>query len=176
VRSLPVVRSLKRTYPDAEIDLLAIPSSSKVVASDPDLTEVIAYDPNVWRRPKALFKMRNWREAWALRRRLRAQHYDLAVSVFGPWAAILAVLSGAQRRVGFGRESYPGFMTDSVAGAHWNSGDHLHEVDYCLKLSQAAGVTITPDDRIPQLHVDTQARQEIDEILLREGIQPDRPI
>ena len=33
-----------------------------------------------------------------------------------------------------------------------------------------------PDDRIPQLHVDTQARQEIDEILLREGIQPDRPI
>ena len=176
VLSLPVVRSLKRTYPDAEIDLLAIPSSSKVVMSDPDLAEVIAYDPNIWRRPKALFKLQNWREAWALRRRLRARHYDLAVSVFGPWAAILAVLSGAQRRVGFGQESYPGFMTDSVAGAHWNSDDHLHEVDYCLKLSQAAGVTITPEDRTPRLHVNPQAHQEIDEILLREGIQPDRPI
>jgi lipopolysaccharide heptosyltransferase II len=67
-------------------------------------------------------------------------------------------------------------MTDSVAGAHWKSGDHLHEVDYCLKLSQAAGATIEPDDRIPQLHVDPQAQQEIDEILLQEGIQPNRPI
>src|SRR5205807_7199486 len=171
VRSLPVVRSLKRTYPDAEIDLLAIPSSSKVVASDPDLTEVIAYDPNVWRRPKALFKMRNWREAWALRRRLRAQHYDLAVSVFGPWAAILAVLSGAQRRVGFGRESYPGFMTDSVAGRHWNPGDHKHEVDYCLELAKAAGATISPADRIPHLYVDPLAIQQLEQLLRHEGLQ-----
>ncbi len=74
VLSLPVVRSLKRTYPD----LLAIPSSSKVVMSDPDLAEVIAYDPNIWRRPKALFKLQNWRGAWALRRRLRVGHYDIA--------------------------------------------------------------------------------------------------
>ena len=176
VLSLPVVRSLKRTYPDAEIDLLAIPSSSKVVTSDPDLTEVIAYDPNIWRRPKALFKMQNWHDVWALRDRLRSQHYDLAVSIFGPWAAILAMLSGAQRRVGFGRESYPGFITDNVDGAHWQSGDHLHEVDYCLQLAQAAGATIEPGDRVPRLYVDHHAQQEIDEILLREGIQPDRPI
>lgn len=176
VLSLPVVRLLKRTYPDAEIDLLAIPSSSKVVMSDPDLAEVIAYDPNIWRRPKALFKRQNWREVWALRGCLHAHQYDLAVSVFGPWAATLAVLSGAHRRVGFGQESYPGFMTDSVPGAHWQSGDHLHEVDYCLKLSQAAGATITPVDRIPQLYVDSQACKEIGELLLQEDIQLDRPI
>lgn len=176
VLSLPVVRLLKRTYPNAEIDLLALPSSSKVVMSDPDLAEVIAYDPNIWRRPKALLKMQNWREVWALRGRLQARHYDLAVSVFGPWAATLAILSGAQRRVGFGRESYPGFMTDSVPGAHWQSGDHLHEVDYCLKLSQAAGATITSDDRIPQLYVDPQVCEQADEILLQEGIRLDRLI
>jgi lipopolysaccharide heptosyltransferase II len=176
VLSLPVVRSLKRAYPDAEIDLLALPSSSKVVMNDPDLAEVIAYDPNIWRRPKALFKRQHWHEAWTLRSRLQARHYDLAVSVFGPWAAILAVLSGAKRRVGFRRESYPGFMTDGVSGAHWQPGDHLHEVDYCLQLAQAAGAIITPDDRIPQLHVDPQACEEIDDILLQEGIQLDRPM
>src|SRR2546430_15316023 len=44
VLSLPVVRSLKRTYPDAESDLLAIPSSSQVVMNDRELAEVIAYD------------------------------------------------------------------------------------------------------------------------------------
>ncbi len=176
VLSLPVIHSLKRTYPDAEIDLLAIPSSSKVVISDPDLAEVIAYDPNIWRRPKALFQMQNWREAATLRHHLRARHYDLAVSVFGPWAAILAVLSGAQRRVGFGQESYPGLMTDSVAGAHWQSGDRLHEVDYCLKLSQAAGATIQPYDRIPRLYIASPVRTQIEELLQREGIQPNRPL
>jgi len=144
--------------------------------SDPNLAEVMAYDPNIWRRPKALLQMQNWHAIWALRDHLQTRHYDLAVSVFGPWAAILAVLSGAPRRVGFGQESYLGFMTDSVPGAHWASGDHLHEVDYCLKLSEAAGATPTPEDRIPQLYVDLQAREEVDKILLQEGIQPDRSI
>ena len=67
-------------------------------------------------------------------------------------------------------------MTDSVPGAHWNKGDHLHEVDYCLKLSQAVGANVTSDDRIPQLNVSFQAQQEIEEMLLQQGIQPDRLI
>jgi lipopolysaccharide heptosyltransferase II len=176
VLSLTLVRVLKRTYPEAEIDLLAVPSSAKVAMGDPDLAEIITYDPNVWRRPKALIQLRNWREAITLRRRLRARHYDLAVSVFGEWAAILAVLSGAQRRVGFGRESYPGFITDNVPGRHWDPHDHKHEVDYCLELARAAGATTSPEDRVPHLHVDPQARQEIEQLLHQEGVQPDKPL
>src|SRR5215471_2986067 len=45
VLSLTVVRALKRTYPQAEIDLLAIPSSAPVVLHDPNLAQVIPYDP-----------------------------------------------------------------------------------------------------------------------------------
>src|SRR5215469_4289516 len=52
VLSLTAVRALKRTYPQAEIDLLAIPSSARVALNDPNLSEVITYDPNIWRRPK----------------------------------------------------------------------------------------------------------------------------
>ncbi len=176
VLSLTVVRALKRTYPEAEIDLLAVPSSAKVAMHDPDLAEIIAYDPNIWRRPKALLRFRNWREALSLLRRLRARHYDLAVSVFGEWAAILSVLSSAQRRVGFRRESYPGFMTDSVPGRHWDPRDHKHEVDYCLELARAAGTTTSPDDRAPHLYVDPQAHQDIEQLLREEGIQPDKPL
>ena len=72
---------------------------------DPNLNEIITYDPNVWRRPKALLQPKNWREALMLRRKLHARHYDIAVSVFGDWAATLAVLSGATRRVGFGAKA-----------------------------------------------------------------------
>src|SRR5579883_2212803 len=165
VLSLTVVRALKRTYPDAEIDLLAVPASGAIAWHDPDLHEVIGYDPNIWRRPQALLRGKNWREARALLKRLRARRYDLAVSVFGPWAGTLAVLSGAPRRVGFGRESYFGFMTDNVPGRHWKPGDRKHEVDYCLQLAQKAGAAVTPEDRVPRLFVEPEARQAVERLL-----------
>ncbi len=182
VLSLTVVRALKRTYPSAEIDLLAIPASAKVAQFDPNLSEIITYDPNIWRRPKALFQPKNWRAAGELRRKLRARHYDLAVSVYANWAAVLAVFSGAKRRVGYGPEGYPGFMTDSVPGGvpgrwrHWAPLDNKHEVDYCLALAQASGATITPADRIPHLYVDEQTRQEVEQLLLQEGFQLHKPL
>lgn len=176
VMSLTVVRALKRTYPESEIDLLATPGSARVVGHDPDIAEVIAYDPNIWRRPRALFQPGNWRKARVLLSRLHARHYDLAISVHGEWAGILAVLSGAPRRIGFGKEGYPGLMTDNVPGQHWQTGDHLHEVDYCLQLAQAAGVSITPTDRIPRLFIDPQAQEEVEALLLRVGINPTKPL
>src|SRR5947209_16807813 len=81
VLSLTVVSALKRTYPEAEIDLLAIPASAKVAIYDPNLSEIITYDPNIWRRPQALFRPKNWRELRALIRRLHGRHYDLAFSI-----------------------------------------------------------------------------------------------
>ncbi len=82
VLSLTVAHTLKRAYPEAAIDLLAVPSSAKVALSDPNLAQVITYDPNVWRRPKALLQPKNWREAMTVVRRLRSRRYDIAISVF----------------------------------------------------------------------------------------------
>lgn len=176
VLSMTVVRALKRTYPGAEIDLLALPSSAPIVSDDPDLAHIIPYDPNVWRRPKALFQWSNWRNTFRVMRRLRSRRYDRAVSVFGNWAAMLAVASGAKRRVGFGRESYPGFMTDSVAGRHWQPGERLHEVDYCLKLARAAGAATSDEDRVPRLCVSQKAQSGLDALLDGLGIRRDRPL
>ncbi|WP_376794940.1 lipopolysaccharide heptosyltransferase II [Thermogemmatispora sp.] len=167
VLSLTLVHALKRTYPEAEIDLLAMPSTAPIAGADPALAQLLTYDPNIWRRPKALVRGSNWREAAALLRRLRARHYDLAVSVFGPWAALLALLSGARRRVGFAGEGYPGFMTDPVPGRHWQPGDRRHEVDYCLELARAAGVNVRADDRFPRLSIDPEARREVKMLLKR---------
>src|SRR6266516_3243100 len=66
VLSLTVVRALKRTYPEAELDLLAIPASAKVAAYDPNLSEIITYDPNIWRRTQALLRSKNWPEIRSL--------------------------------------------------------------------------------------------------------------
>jgi lipopolysaccharide heptosyltransferase II len=176
VMSLTAVRVLKRTYPEAEIDLLALPSSASIIMKDPDLSRIFTYNPNIWRRPRALLQPRVWSEAWLLYHRLKARHYDLAVSLYGHVAAILAVLSGARRCVGYGREGYPGFMTDNVPGRHWDPGDHKHEVDYCLALAQAAGATIEPADRVPHLVISTQAQQEVVQLLAQQGIGQDTPL
>jgi lipopolysaccharide heptosyltransferase II len=176
VLSMTTVRALKHAYPDATLDLLALPASAKVVIGDPDLHEIITYDPNVWRRPKALIQIKNWRNAYNLLSHLHARNYDIAVSVFGKWAGILAAVSGAKRRVGFGRESYPGLMTDNVRGRHWRPGDHKHEVDYCLELAKAAGANTSIPDRTPHLYVDPLAHQQLEQLLEREGIVPEKPL
>ncbi|MGH2481541.1 MAG: lipopolysaccharide heptosyltransferase II, partial [Ktedonobacteraceae bacterium] len=176
VLSMVAVRVLKRVYPDAEIDLISVPASAKVIEGDPDLKQIMGYDPNIWRRPKALLSRKNWRELRTLLTRLRERDYDLAISLFGKWAAVLAVLSGAKRRVGFGRESFPGLLTDSVPGQHWKTGEQKHEVDYCLELAQAAGATVNEEDRYPHLYVSEQAMRDIEHLLAAQDIQEGRPM
>lgn len=176
VLSMVLVRVLKRTYPDTEIDLVSVPASAKVIEGDPDVTRLLGYDPNIWRRPKALLSKKNWRELRALLKTLHSREYDLAISVFGKWAGVLAALSGARRTLGFGRESFPGLMTDNVPGRHWTPGEKKHEVDYCLELAQAAGATIQPEDRYPYLCVAEQAEREVEQILTQAGAQPGRSL
>jgi lipopolysaccharide heptosyltransferase II len=176
VLSMVVVRVLKRTYPEAEIDLISVPASAKVVEGDPDLTRLLGYDPNIWRRPRALLQRKNWRELKALLTTLRAREYDLAISVFGKWAAVLAALSGARRTLGFGREGFPGLMTDNVPGKHWTPGEQKHEVDYCLELAQAAGATLEATDRYPHLTIPAQVMDEVDQLLRATGVPADRPL
>lgn len=176
VLSMVLVRVLKRAYPEGEIDLVSVPASTKVIEGDPDIARLIGYDPNIWRRPKALLNRKNWRELRTLRQTLRGREYDLAISVFGKWAGVLAVLSGAKRRLGFGRESFPGLMTDSVPGKHWTPGEKKHEVDYCLELALAGGATVEPEDRFPRLTIQERDSREIEEMLTHEGVQPGRPL
>src|SRR6266567_2212171 len=66
-------------------------------------------------------------------------------------------------------------MTDNVRGYHWRSGDHKHEVDYCLKLARAAGAITSTADRTPHLYVDPLAHQQLEQLLEREGIVPEKP-
>ncbi|HLH62374.1 MAG TPA: lipopolysaccharide heptosyltransferase II [Ktedonobacteraceae bacterium] len=182
VLTLPMVQALKHTYPGAEIDLLATPASAQVVLHDPNLSQIITYDPNIWRRPRALVRLKNWRDARNLLRRLRSRHYDLAISVYAQWAAVLAVLSGAKRRVGYRQEGYPGFMTDPVPRGiparrqQYEPLDRKHEVDYCLELARVAGATLTPEDRTPHLYIDEQSRREVERMLDDAGVSPGEPV
>ncbi|MGH2516406.1 MAG: glycosyltransferase family 9 protein, partial [Ktedonobacterales bacterium] len=155
VLSLPAVRALKRAYPDARIDMLVLRSTADILRAEPEVARVHTFDPSAWRRPTGLLKPRTWHDARALLRELRGARYDLALSVSGDIASILARLSGARRRFGYADEAYRHFLTDTLPGGRYQA--HQHEVRYVLALAAAAGGIVAPGDERLSLHVQPDA-------------------
>lgn len=97
----PVIRALRRRYPDAEITYVVEEAAAPVVARNPHLTGVVAI-----RRSRGLARLG---DDWALARRLRAARFDLVVDLHGgPRSAWLAWATRARVRVGY-----------DVAGRTW---------------------------------------------------------
>jgi lipopolysaccharide heptosyltransferase II len=159
VLSLPAVRALKRAYPEAEIDFLALKSSAGILANEPEIARVLTFDPYFWRRRLGMLNPRAWREAGAFLRELRDRRYDLAVSVSGDIASILARLSGATRRVGYAEEAYPHLLTDPAPGGRYRS--RTHEVRYVVALAEEAGAVVTPSDARLSLRVDRASEDRV---------------
>jgi lipopolysaccharide heptosyltransferase II len=157
------VRALRRGYPDAALDVLVLPGTAGVLAGDPDIAEVLTCDPFAWIDPHKWGKPAMWRDLLGCVRRLRAPRYDLAVSVCGDVASVLARVSGARRRVGYAAEAYAHFMTDAVPGGRYLAPKH--EVRYVLDLADAAGGIVLPEDAEPWLAVVPEERRRMAERL-----------
>ena len=157
------VRALRRGYPHARIDVLALPSTAGVLAGDPDIDAILTWDPLALVDPAKLRQLATWGDAWRCVRRLRAARYDLAVSLCGDAASIVTRVSGARRRVGYALEAYPYFLTDPVPGGRYR--EPKHEVQYVLELAAAAGGRVLPEDAQPWLRVPPEARERMAELL-----------
>jgi lipopolysaccharide heptosyltransferase II len=172
VLTLPAIQALARTYPAAEIDFLVLPRNAPIVQDQPGIARVISCEPLLWlgsRQGRAKL-----REAIA---QAHEAKYDLAISVCGDTASIVARLSGAKRRIGFAGEAFPGWLTDPVPGKRYTLG--IHESRYGLMLAAAAGAGIPPLG-MPQEHsmlrVGEPARQRVAELLALAGIAAERPV
>lgn len=90
----PVLRALRRGFPDAHIAYLVEHAAAPIVAHNPHLDEVIAIG-----RERGLARLRG---DLALGRRLRRSRYDVVIDLHGgPRAALLTWLSRAPRRIGY---------------------------------------------------------------------------
>lgn len=175
VLTLPAVAALRRAYPDAPIDFLALPATAGILAGHPDIAAVLTADPNAWLARAGDAATRDAVRATV--ERLRAARYDLAVSVCGDWASILARLSGAGRRVGFAAEAFPHFLTDTIPGGRYQT--HQHETDYVAAVAERAGGSVDPPgspSRRPRLPVPDAARRQVAALLAAQGLAPDRPV
>ena len=149
-RTVPVLASLRRAWPDAEIDWLVQDDFVDAIRAQPALRRAIPFPRRELGRALRRGRLRG-PLAWL--RDLRNEHYDLVLDAQGLFrSGFLAWASGAPRRVGHraARELAWLLYTDRERGS-----EGRHTVDRMLALLPAIGVepghdmqlVAPPDDR-----------------------------
>jgi lipopolysaccharide heptosyltransferase II len=139
VNSMPAVAALHERFPDARITMLTLPHTAAIPRQFSYVDEVLTLDTNAIRSPRNMLRPRTYRAFMEMGLRLRREHFDLCVSLFGLMASIWAFVSGARQRIGYLRESYPYMFTDPVPGRRFDR--RQHEVRWDLDLAAAAGAS-----------------------------------
>lgn len=94
----PVITTLKKHYPDAEIDMLMYLETREMLASEPDLTHLFTID-RTWKKQGTLAHLRHESR---LIKQLTARKYDMVINLADQWrSALVARLTAAPVRIGF---------------------------------------------------------------------------
>ncbi len=131
VFSIPTIEALAAAFPEARIDVLALPYTAALLRRVKDVGVVHELDVNVYRRPTGLIALGALARSV---RALRAERYDVAVGLSRLMGGVFAVLSGARWRVGHAAETYRGCYNLPLPGRRYERGEH--EVEYCLEVAQ----------------------------------------
>ncbi len=158
IQSLPIACALRAHFPDTFLAWAVEERAGQLLQGHKALDQLIMLPRGWLKSPGGVLR---------LRRRLRDLHFDVAVEAQGlTKAAILAWLSGAPRRIGFGvpwgRELSRWFNTETVD----TPGPHI--VERNLQLLRPLGIT-SPTARflVPE---DPANRQTADAIVREAGI------
>jgi len=139
--STPVLENLRARYPDARIDVLTEKFASDVVAENPFVNSVIAFD-----------RMRD--SSLSLIRRVRRGGYSLVIDLFcNPRTALITFLSGASVRVGFPFRNRAYAYTVKVPPR----GGEVHNVHFNLDALRALSIPIVADRPIFRLSAAAEA-------------------
>ncbi len=134
VMTIPALRVLRRSLPDARLLLLVKPWVAPLFEKDPDIEEIILYTD----------EYKGLAGKLKLARRLKGYGFDAAVLFQNAFeAALITFLAGIKRRIGYSRDGRGLLLTDPVAfDAH---AKELHHIDYYLDLIKKAGFNGVPE-------------------------------
>lgn len=136
--STPLIRSIRRAWPDARIDTLVFADTAGILEGNPDIDGVVGMPP----RPSA-------GESIAVAARLLAR-YDLAVSTqVGDRPTAFAVMA-APRRVAPVEDRFSGRVKRVLLSRSVPHDMKLHRVEAMLRLADALGIARVPEVVPPQ--------------------------
>ncbi|HKD63088.1 MAG TPA: glycosyltransferase family 9 protein [Candidatus Acidoferrales bacterium] len=150
VHAVPAASGLRDAFPEAQIDWVIDARWQRLLEGNPDLNEVIVYD----RRKSGGLS--------SSIRKLRAARYTCAIDFQGLYkSALLALASGAPRRIGF-QSSYAREGLVSMLYTDHVNPRGPHKVDHNRTLVERAGAHLAAP-RFP-----LAIRPEDDELVVRE--------
>ncbi|MGQ4806933.1 ADP-heptose--LPS heptosyltransferase 2 [Candidatus Entotheonellaceae bacterium PAL068K] len=160
VLTLPLIAAVGQQFPQAKVEVLTLPAHAPVLRDQPGVDAVITYDKRGTQRGlSGLLRMV---------RRLRARHYDLALSPHRSFrSAVLLAGSGIPRRIGFTRPLTRWAYTSTVSRPAM-----VHEVERNLQLLAACNVFPGPRTGQLSLHLAPAARQQARMDFGRHGVAP----
>lgn len=140
ILTIPFLRNLRYAEPDAFIAWVVAPGSADVIQGIPYVDELIYWDPQTI-HADARGTHRTFSEKLAFMASLRQTGYDTVyVLKRSLSSAIMALLTGAKRRVGFNTEGRALLLTKRVKYRH-----DQHEVENFLDVLRADGIAVKDD-------------------------------
>jgi heptosyltransferase I len=138
VHALPVLRLLKRHYPDAEIHWWVETRNAPLLEGDRDLAGVVHFDRQRWGTPW------HWGDIWKCVHQLRQHQFDLVIDLQAlARSSAVGWLAGGKLFVGLldWRELAPAYYDISVPRPTPNT----HAVDWYLETLRVLGVPVDFD-------------------------------
>jgi lipopolysaccharide heptosyltransferase II len=167
VLSTPLVRALRRAFPDARLTYLVEQDAAPVVLRNPHLDEVIVVE-----RTRGVSRLlHDLQLAWRLRRR----RFDVVIDMHGgPRSSWLALASGAPQRIGYDMPGRQWLYTKTVPRPRELRPRHsvLNQWDLLAALPGWPGTAPDPAADAVEMPLDPAADQRIAERLGRAGVEP----
>lgn len=148
-----ICESLRKTYPDAQIDYLVYDFTKPVVQNNPNIDHIITFTQEQRKSRMSLLKF-----AFSIRK----SHYTAVVDAYSKWeSGIIALISGAKTTIGF-KKWYTSFFYDKTVEPNWRIKNSalVHRVQLAEALT---GETTTVN--FPKIYLDESEILEAKQLL-----------
>ncbi len=162
----PLLRALRRRYPDATLLYLVETMAAPIVLANPHVSETLV-----------IRHRRGWSrfaEDWTIARRLRARRVDVAIDLHGgPRSSWLTFASRAKMRVGYDGSGRRWLYTHVVPRPRGYAPRHsvLNQWDLLARVDPVFGATPDAENDRLEMPVDDAARQVVDGRLTAAGVR-----
>ena len=128
--SIPSISAVREAFPSAHISTLIKSNLSPLLEGNPDINEIIPFNPDLMSIPERLKFYRSFKE----------KNFNLAILMTNSFESALSVfLAGIKNRVGFNKDMRGIFLTEKIPMPSRKS-PRMHQAEYYLTLIEGISI------------------------------------